>query len=211
MTRQLILTAGAFGTAVGAHLSRLGPYEARELPRYIAALDNLVAGARFVGVAAWRPYLPAFLRIDTLCYAQGFRASYAVLQGERLTAGPLVVPGASGGACYHCYLKRWNTHHPAPERELVLQDAYDRDFDLGPPGFLQPMVTIAASALHADSIAEPEKAGQFRAVDILTGSVMQSSVLAVHRCPRCRGDRPHGEPGSRFVDHLVPTVARLLA
>jgi hypothetical protein len=48
-----------------------------------------------------------------------------------------------------------------------------------------------------------------RLVDLLNGAVLESAVLGVHECRRCRprGDAPVGE---RFVRALVPQLEGIL-
>lgn len=167
----------------------------------------VVRRASFVAVAAWRPYVAAFELIDELCFEVRRPWSLAEIHAQRLTCGPLVRPG--DGACYHCYRRRWLSHHKAPERELVLEKAYAHEPTLGPPGFIGPLVEIAAQALAADASAGAAAAGRLRFVDVLSGAVLESGVIGVHACPRCR---PTGAaaPGTRFVHELVPRFEALI-
>jgi bacteriocin biosynthesis cyclodehydratase domain-containing protein len=202
----LVLTAGEFGHAVGQRLAALQPGR----PVRTAPLPGSAA------VATWRPHVQACRWIDDACHAAndgaGLPWTLAELHGTRLTCGPVVVPGH--GPCYHCYQRRWASHHPAPEREMVLERAYARDPELGPPGFITPLVAIAAAAIAedlAEDLAAPERtAGRLRLVDVISGAVQETAVLGIHACPRC-GLKHAGPPGSRFINHLAPTVEELLA
>ena len=209
MSALLILSAGSFGRAVGEFISARAP-SARlaAMPADVTAIDGLIDGAAFVAVAAWRPYHAAFEHIDDLCFDRRLGWSLAELHGQRLTLGPCVVPGA--GACYHCYRQRWNVHHPAPDRELVLEEAYARNPDMGPAGFIAPLVAIAGAALLQDAAGGAAAAGRLRLVDVLTGSMLATEVIGVHGCPRCR-PRPAGPAGARFVDRLVPAIEEVMA
>ncbi len=206
----LVFTAGAFGAAVGARMLAAAP--AAPTPLRVAPLPHDLdtlraqtgeANASAIGVAAWRPHVKACELIDDLCFAAGMPWSQVEVHGQRLTCGPVVQPGH--GPCFHCYRKRWASHHPAPEREMVIAHAYERDASLGPPGFVGPLVEIAAAALWEDLLAPVTQAGRLRVVDVLTGGVLETAVLGVHACPRC-GLPAAGPVGARFVNHLVPAI-----
>lgn len=203
-----ILTAGRFGQAVASQLA--AEFQAIEVHPLVEArgrVNEVVNGAEFVAVAAWRPYPDICLELDEACHERGIRWSMAEIHGETLTCGPLIVPGQ--GPCYHCYRRRYLSHHHAPDRERVIEDAYQRDDDLGPAGFVQPMVAIATGSIAAHARATDAGAGQMARVDIITASVLETEVIAVHECPRCRGGASD-DTGSRFVDHLIPQVEGLM-
>lgn len=208
----LILTAGEFGRATGARLQQiLEPYPCpvrlAALPADEATARTWVDGASALAIAAWRPYPEVGNWIDDASHAARIPWSRAVLHGTRLTCGPLVVPGE--GPCFHCYQRRWASHHPAPERELVIEHAYARDSGLGPAGFITPMVEIAAAALAEDLRASARSAGRVRLVDVISGAVQETAVLGIHACPRC--GLPHDGPaGARFVEDLAPVIEELL-
>jgi bacteriocin biosynthesis cyclodehydratase domain-containing protein len=209
----LILTRGPFGQAVGEQVCQrlhgLGrAAQAQELPLDGAALAAAVARASAIAVALWRPYPQELRWLDDACFAAGVPWTMAELHGTRLTCGPVVVPGA--GPCHHCFQRRWASHHPAPERELVIERAYRQDPALGPKGFVQPLVAIAASALVEDLHEPAARAGQLRLVDVLSGAVQETAVLGIHACPRCGIHHP-GPTGSRFVDQLAPAIEELLS
>lgn len=208
----LILTAGEFGRAAGARArqrldSPARPVRLAALPTTEAEARELVARASALAIAAWRPYPDVGRWIDDAAHAARVPWSRVVLHGTRLTCGPVVVPGQ--GPCFHCYQRRWASHHPAPERELVIEHAYARDPALGVTGFVAPMVEIAASALAEDLRAPEASAGRVRLVDVISGAVQETAVLGIHACPRC--GLPHAGPaGTRFVEHLVPVIKELL-
>jgi bacteriocin biosynthesis cyclodehydratase domain-containing protein len=211
MTRHVMLTAGPFGQAVAFCAQRQADIIVRPLLPDAEANAAAVKDADFISVAAWRPHARALQCLDDLCHRRGVPASFADMHGQRLTIGPLIIPNAAGNGCYHCYLKRWNAHHPAPEREMVIEAAYARDWALGPAGYIQPLVSIAAAALLEDSAACAARAASLRVVDVLTGSVLQSRVIGIHRCPRCRPEPAGRRPGERFVEHIGPEMKALLA
>lgn len=204
---MIVMTAGRFGAQVGERLAQLCGAEVVELSHDREQLRSLVQRASFIAVATWRPYVHSCSLIDELCFEARVPWSLAEVHSQRLTCGPLVRPG--DGACYHCYRQRWLSHHKSPEREQVLEGAYRRDPELGPPGFIGPMVEIAAQALADDAAAGVPEAGRLRLVDVLSGAVLESGVIGIHECPRCR---PHSysRPGERFVNHLVPEIERML-
>lgn len=207
---MLILTAGDFGRDVGHWLAGHAGAQVHDLMDALPALDDLAAGHDFIGVALWRPYVQACETLDDWCHAHGVRWSLVQLQGSTVACGPLVVPGQHGGACYHCALARQRTHRKGAERERVIEDAYGRDPSLGVPGFLRAQVLIAASALEEDSRADASQAGRTRSVDALTASVRESSVVALHDCPRCR-PLPEGYDATRRgVEVLIPSLEGVL-
>jgi len=202
-----VLTAGSFGASVGARMQQRGAVRVSQLTHDRETLEASIAGAGFVAVASWRPYVTTFRLIDEICHERRVPWSLAELHAQRLTCGPLVHPDER--ACYHCYRMRWASHHPAPQRELVLERAYARDPDLGPAGFIHPLTEIAAAALLEDAQSAPTAAGRLRLVDVLTGAVLESAVIAVHGCPRCY---PAASPrGQRFVHELVPALREVLS
>lgn len=213
MTMTQYLTLGAFGDAVARRAAgpqdRIDPFPLSDP----AELERRVAAADFVAVAAWRPYPDAFHALDAICHRLGTPWSLAEASGTRLTIGPLSIPGSDGG-CYGCYRKRWGTHHPAPERETVLEGFYATRPDSGPKGYSPPAVQLAAAALrhHADRAgrADPAAAGSLLVVDMLTVAVLESAVLPAHGCPHCFPVDAALPVGHRFNAHLVPALKELL-
>jgi bacteriocin biosynthesis cyclodehydratase domain-containing protein len=210
----LVLTAGEFGQAAGERLGALLQADGRAVRREAlvgadpARIKTLVAAAAAIAVMAWRPYVERFRQIDDACHEAGTPWTLAEWHGTRLTCGPVVVPGH--GPCYHCYQRRWASHHPAPEREMVIERAYARDDALGLPGYIRPLVDVAASAAR-EYLADPaQHAGRLRLVDVLSGTVQETAVLGIHACPRC-GLKHAGPAGTRFVERLQPAVEELLS
>jgi bacteriocin biosynthesis cyclodehydratase domain-containing protein len=204
---MIVLTAGTFGQAVAQRIQAERPIATMALPSDEADLAPIVERHDFIALALWRPYVSTCRTLDDLCFRAGCRWSMAEVSDTRLSCGPLMWPGQ--GPCYHCYHKRWSSHHPAPDRELALSHAYANDPTLGPAGFIPPMVEIAAAALMQDAEAPPAAAGRLRVVDILTAAVLETEVIGVHRCPRCRPARDD-VPGQRFTDRLAPALEALL-
>lgn len=204
---MIVFTAGSFGVQVGKRLAQLQGATVLPLHHDRQAMREQIREADFVAVASWRPHVRACELIDDLCFEARIPWSLVEINGQRLICGPLVRPGE--GACYHCHRRRWLSHHKAPEREQVLQQAYDHDDTLGPIGFIGPMVEMAAQALAGDASASRAEAGRLRLVDVLNGAVLESAVIGVHECPRCR-PRAAARTGDRFVRALVPEFERLV-
>lgn len=204
---MIVFTAGSFGAQVGKRLAQLRGARVLPLGNDLQTLRAEISNASFVAVATWRPHVRICQLIDDLCFEARVPWSLAEIHAQRLACGPLVRPG--DGACYHCYRRRWLSHNKAPERELVLQQAYEGDDTLGPVGFIGPMVEIAARALASDASAGANEAGRLRLIDVLNGAVLESSVIGVHECPRCR-PRTSTLTGERFVRSLVPEFERIV-
>ena len=79
---------------------------------------------------------------------------------------------------------------------------------LGPAGYTPGMVAIAAASLLEDA-ASRETAGRFRQIDVLTGAVLETRLIALHDCPRCRAQPEGHDPTQRFVVALLPELERL--
>jgi bacteriocin biosynthesis cyclodehydratase domain-containing protein len=207
---MLILTAGDFGRDVGQLLARTAGAQVHDLLEALPRLDELAAGHAFIGVATWRPYEAACEQIDDWCHANGVRWSLAQLAGASVALGPLVVPGQKGGACFHCAQARRRTHRKGADRERVLEAAYARDDALGIPGHPRAQVLTAAEALREDAGAPAREAGRTRGVDSLTAAVLESSVVALHDCPRCRPLPAGHDATRRGVEVMVPVLEGIL-
>jgi len=207
---MLILTAGEFGRDVGLRLVQTAGARMHELLDALPRLDALAAGHDFIGVALWRPYRAACERLDAWCHAAGMRWSLAQLAGTSIALGPLVVPGQRGGACFHCAQARMRAHRKGADRERVIEAAYACDDTLGIRGHLQAQVLIAAEALREDATAPACDAGRTRSVDALTGSVLESAVVALHDCPRCRPLPAGHDPTRRGVEAMVSALEGVL-
>jgi bacteriocin biosynthesis cyclodehydratase domain-containing protein len=181
-TRQvLVLTAGAFGNAVGARLAGHLPVTMHEL--IDGTHSSLWPYTELIVLATSheRPRLAE--GIDQAAFRLGV-PWFAVRPGATdLQCGPVVVPGRT--ACYQCYLARRNQHRqgagPEPDADRTQ-----------PTGFPQHHVGIAAGfALQAidEVFAAPDPkrlGGTIRRFDQVIGTISRSSVVAVDRCPRCR-------------------------
>ena len=196
---------GAFGAEVAALVCEQAGFEALSLLDSAPAFGSLVRECSFVAAAAWRNCPAAFDQLDQACFRDGTPWMPVFLSGRQLFAGPVIRPGQ--GACYGCFRKRFLTHHPSPERELVLSHFYDRDRSLGPHGFIQPMAWLAASFILDMALDPASSAGQVLQVDLLTGTVLNTRVVRVHGCERC-GSRT--TPRTRFVSSLIPELERCL-
>lgn len=201
----VLFTAGTFGDAVASRIAeRIRAVRVFALPRREEALEELLEGAGFVGVTLWRRYPRECDALDAACARREIPWSTAVLEGQRLLAGPLISPGR--GPCYACYRRRWLTHVAVLDREQALEEAYATDANLGPRGFLSIAAALAASGLLLDRREHERAPGRLREVDLLNGSVQEARVVRVHGCPRCSSTR-HGK---RYVSWLVPAVRHML-
>lgn len=204
----LALHAGDFGEAVAASLIEDDPRAcALSLLARADVIEAAVARADFVAVATWRPYVELGQWLDDVCHRHRRRWSSVEVAGTTLGCGPLVDPGACT-ACYHCYVSRLDAHRRDGDRRRALRQAYAADPSLGPLGYTPAMVAIARAALRHD--LEGGCAGRFHHVDVLSGSVMESAVIPLHDCPRCRPGRAGDDPKNRFVEHMSAELERLI-
>lgn len=212
---MLILSAGTFGQAVASSLSQAWQRESTTAVEQLALttpLDELeprIAAHDFVAVASWRPYVDIYRALDELCHRLGKTWFIAEIEGQTMNCGPLIQPG-SGRGCYHCYLARGDAYERAGERARALRHAYQRDHQLGNPGFLGPMVSIASASLlqAARGLSGP---GQFRRLDVLTGTVLESVLVPLHDCPRCRPQAADYDPTRRSLQDMLPELAKVLS
>ena len=199
-----IFFEGTFGAEVAALASERASVKTAPLLASLPSMETLVRNSEFVAVPLWRNCAYALDQLDKACFAAGTPWMAVYLSGRYLIAGATIVPAQ--GPCYACFRKRYLTHHPSPERELVLSHFYDRDHNLGPSGFIQPMVWLAAS-LILDTAADPKpNAGRVRQLDLLKGTLLDTRVIRVHGCPRC--GRSTASPRTRFVSSLIPELER---
>lgn len=207
MSDMIIFAEGRFGHAVGERLQRQLGAGVHSLVGLAGEVDRLVAGATFVAVAQSRLFERECDEVDQACRRNGVSWSGVYAMQEMLYCGPLIRPDR--GPCFSCFRKRYLTHHEAAEREVALLQAYGSDPHAGPPGFIPPMVSIAASALMSDAQAGSEVGGRLRRIDVCSGGLLETRILAVHGCPRC-GRRSAGDSVARFTEYLVPAVEEIL-
>lgn len=204
---MIILTAGKYGEAVANRLAQLTTVKKAPLTGNPENLELLIKNASSVAVASWRPYVDAYELIDELCFKYKKPWMLADIHGQRLTCGPVIVPGRS--ACFSCYHKRYLTQHRAPERELVMSNAYHRDAALGIEGFCNAMVEIGAAALFEQVDSDYSDAGCLRCVDVIGGTVLESKVIGIHSCKKC-GVKRTTDSSYRFVEKIVPAIKEIL-
>lgn len=202
----LALYAGDFGEAVAARIVSACNAITVPLTASYDVLESAIASCDYVAVATWRPYIDQCRWLDDICHRHGRRWSMVEVVETALECGPLVLPGAGTG-CYHCYLARTDAPRREGDRRRVLRQAYARDPQLGPHGHTPPMVAIgAASLLHDWTSTTP---GRFRHIDVLNGSVMESELIPLHECPRCRPQAMGYQPTRRYVDSMLDELNRL--
>ncbi len=206
MNEMILFVEGPFGHAVAERLQESVIVRTFPLAASEAHFPELVADADSVAAALWRPYAAQLDALDAACAAAGRSWSAAVLDRETLLCGPAVVPG---GPCYRCFRRRWLTWAPALDREQALDAAWAADPSRGIHGFVPAAVTMAAAALLLDAKDRQAAAGRVRHLHLLSMDLGETRVVPVHGCPRC--GTQHGPQGSRFVEHIAPVVAEVLA
>ncbi|GII62070.1 hypothetical protein Skr01_21550 [Sphaerisporangium krabiense] len=182
----LILASGPFGHAVADRL------RSRELPE----LDEVTVQPADHGT---HPSL--WPRADLLVFATSHerpRVSEAIdekafiwrlpwleicAEPTEVRVGPVVTPGRT--ACHRCFVNRRHQHR----RSIFTPAAGDEH----PTGFAAHHVGITA-ALARQAIAEALDGpaggaigGTVRRLNLVTGALGSSAVVAGDRCPRCRG------------------------
>ncbi len=197
---------GPFGSEVAALLADRADVTAAPLMGSLRSIDALVADTEFVAAPLWRNSEYALDCLDKACFARGISWMPIYAAGRYLIAGPTVSPAE--GPCYACFRKRYLTHHPSPERELVLSHFYDRDEKLGPAGFIQPMVWLAASLILKTAANPKPQTGRVRQIDLLKGTILDTEVIRVHGCSRC--GRLGAPPRARFISSFLPELQRCL-
>lgn len=202
--KLLLLTAGAFGDAVSQRLATRLAVTAIDLRDAVPRLDEWVPAHDAVGVATFRPYVDLCREVDTACHRHGIPWTVAEIGGTTLSCGPHIVPG-SGAGCYHCFTARIDAHRRDGEWTRVIRQAYADDYALGPFGHTPGMVALAAAAIEGD-LTGGRAAGTFRSVDVIAGNVLESQVIALHGCPRCRPRVADTDPTRRFVSALIPAL-----
>ncbi len=203
---MLILTEGPFGQAVADNLTQRINSNVYRLTDVMNNLEMLVKDVDFVAVALWRLYDRECDRLDQICNDVKVPWSCVYLMDGTLWSGPLVIPGF--GPCYRCFRRRYLTHANGADREIGLMRAYMKNPDWGPSGFLSPMVWMAASILMTDAQVKTEQAGKIRRIDFFDGSVVDTKVIAVHNCVRCR-PQASDDRQNRFVEHLLPGIQEI--
>jgi len=204
---MITLTDGKFGESVANILKTMTGAPPVPLLVALTDIERVVSHAAFVAVASWRRSDRELDAIDEACFSAGVPWCSAWLIEDRLACGPLVIP--PGGPCYRCFRRRYLCHHPAPEREIRLQSAYNRDASLGAAGFAPSSAWMAASMLAAAAKGQKENAGEIIEVNLFDGGVLDTRVVPVHGCTRCR-TRTEARAGGRFVDHIIPAIEDLL-
>lgn len=180
---MLMLHAGDFGQAVSNELVDIVTYAVDITPGNIE-VDELIAKADFVGVALWHPYNQAFEHIDNLCNKHGVPWTFVQVEGQVLICGPIVKPGKASG-CFHCYKSRTNSHSFSDFRRKVVMQAYDKNPELGSLGYTDAMKVVGAASIW-QGFNDQLPPRLFRCMDVVTGNVMETKLVPLHDCPRCR-------------------------
>lgn len=203
-----ILYAGNFGQSIATQLSASNGAQTMSLLNEKEEIAKFLSDATSVAVASWRSYPEVYDFIDQFCWDNKISWTLAELEGFHLNLGPLVVPTQS--ACFSCYAKRKACHHEAPDRKQAIEAAYDHQPDLGVSGFIQPLVSIACAHIEDDLRPNSTNGGMFKTVDVLTSSVLESEVIGIHECPRCRAKDAEYDPKNRYVEQLTTAAQGLM-
>jgi bacteriocin biosynthesis cyclodehydratase domain-containing protein len=155
-------------------------------------------------LATWRPMPLLCQRVSDMSRDRHKPFIPVVIGSDRMTIGPVVIPGGQG--CWQCYVKRTLQHtHAAAERSTLLQ-YYASHPEEGPGGHLRPFATIAAGRCGAildeldNEVAQP---GQLWHLDLMTRRVTAGVLLGVHDCPYCGLHRPDHDRSMRDMQvHL---------
>lgn len=205
MSSFLLLVHGDFGDAVAHVLDQLGVIaRVASLHGSPSVLHELTTDVGFVGVASGRREHIACSNLDEVCAATRTPWSSVHLHGAELVGGPAIVPGH--GPCYACYRRRWLTHSPLVDRERAFDDAVFAAPDLGTRGSLPGLALAGAAQLLGDRCDGAAAAGRLRWLDVLSGEVTESRVVAVSGCARCgsvAGD-------DRYTRVLRPALSEII-
>jgi len=196
----LFLGEGAFGSATGAALAKICPVKRLPFLASQSELKSVIAEASFVAVGLWRRYDREMFALEEACGEARVPWSSAVLADRYVWCGPQVSPGGEG--CYRCFIRRVRVQEGRSSVQTTLAEAYERDPTLGAPGFPPFAASLAAAALNEDAQRPVQRAGRVRRVDLLTGDLEESAVLAVHGCQRCFPVETEDGVGERFVKRL---------
>lgn len=207
---MLLLAENRFGRAVAARIERKRKVTLRGFREFLGGDLAEVGNHRFVAVALGRPYDKELIRLDVHCRRSGVPWSGVYMMDKFVYCGPLVDPNR--GPCQRCFQRRELANlseSRQQERELVIRRALERDSELEIPGFVPPVVAMAAGMLVIHGDSSPEDAGQLRLLNAIDGGFVDTRVIPIHGCD-CRdwGERP--ATGRRFVEHLVPKIRESL-
>jgi bacteriocin biosynthesis cyclodehydratase domain-containing protein len=190
LSNATIVTRGAFGSALGHRLrERLGATAPVDMTRF-----DPVAVASDPHPIVWAASCehPASTDIiDAAAYRVGRPWVPAVFEHPVIRVGPIVRPGS--GPCYRCFALRRYQHHLLPEHIRALHGLYGAGQSFGPEGFLPHHVEVAAALVvrQLGRVVEQDvEDGEVLLLDILSGRLATTRVVAVHGCSRC-GVRDH--------------------
>ncbi len=179
-----VLTLGKFADAVYEYLRELCPGVAQ------TRIDDMrlpaELGGRIWVVVTWRPAPSICSALNERSHVSGRPFVPVIVDNTSLQLGPVVLPHR--GACWECWARRSNQHSPWPGARDALFKYYDANAQAGPPGYLEPLATVAAAKTAA--IVEAVDSGSARGgyiwqMDIITRAVATSTVVGVHGCNQC--------------------------
>ena len=149
-------------------------------------------------LATWRPIPSLCERIGQMSLTRGKPFLPVVLESNRMTVGPVVIPG--GQSCWQCYVKRSLQHSHASVERSTLQHYYASHPGEGPGGHLRAFAVIAAgrcSAILNDLDHKAAEPGLVWSLDLMTRRVSTGILLGVHDCPNCGLRKPAQDRSTR--------------
>jgi bacteriocin biosynthesis cyclodehydratase domain-containing protein len=195
-SRLFLLTDGAIGAAVLAHVERAAVAEvdhARLDERTLWTADDFDAAlsraeATFAAAALDRPR-PTLLRaLNASAHRQGLPWTSGALQETVIRIGPTVEPGRT--ACYECFRRRYLTHSPHRRAEIPLEAFHGREPRGSHGGRLQALEDLAAALIAREVVrlarGEPPLAGgAYWYLDPLRGERGHHPIARVAWCRVC--------------------------
>jgi len=210
----LILHEGPFGGAVAQRLgSGMGRHEAlQHFVDRLPAIGDAQAQPRFIACALTHKRVSLLKALDQWCAARELPWALCFLADKYLYCGPHIVPGnAVSAGCFQCFYKRDLTHLLAPRepsRELALDHHFDRHPDAAIPGYTAGSVLMAAAFL-SQAMEGGMRPGQLRCINLIDGSVDDTTVLSTHNCPNCSRKTPQQKQDDAYR-HLATSLEALL-
>lgn len=185
-----VIPVGPFGFRVAEFLG--AGTRNRVIDPDLAVKEAFSMAADVVVLAMWRPCPSLCELADQLSYSTGRPWLPVVAEPAAIQVGPLV--RAPAAPCYRCYARRRAQHDSHHDATIALHNAFDRDPQLGPAGYLPHQARLAAGTatnLIGTALAsEAAGADTFVIAISLPNCVPSAStVVPCHDCTRCRGSR----------------------
>jgi bacteriocin biosynthesis cyclodehydratase domain-containing protein len=165
-------------------------------------MQTAIASSRILILACWRP-APALCDLaDHLAFRYERAWLPVILEESVIRVGPLIHP--TSGPCFRCFRRRALQHDDNRAVTIVVHQAYDRDPDCGPDGYLPCHARAAAGVAHSvvagHPSAQPSQASAVVTISLLrAGAVQRNAVLPWPDCPRCSRREPSPSDTVRSV------------